>query len=66
MNGRERTKTKRGIVIKLDIEKAFNTVVDWAFLDSSLKARGFGTLWRKWIKGCLTYTNFFVIINGRP
>ena len=33
-------KRNKGIVIKLNIEKAFDTV-DWIFLDSILMARGF-------------------------
>lgn len=58
-------KGKRGIAVKLDIEKAFDTV-NWSFLDSVLQARGFGCRWRKWIKGCLLFANFSIIINSWP
>lgn len=34
---------KTGIVVKLDIEKSFDTV-DWSFLDMVLAAKGFRTL----------------------
>lgn len=43
---------KKGVVIKLDIEKAFDTV-DWKFLDNILAAKGFGNTWRRWMKGCM-------------
>lgn len=36
---------KAGVVLKLDLEKAFD-IVDWEFLDSILMAQGFGSLWR--------------------
>ena len=36
---------RRGVIIKLDIEKAFE-MVDWDFLDDILRAKGFGHKWR--------------------
>lgn len=36
----------QGVVIKLDIEKAFNKV-DWDILDAILKLKGFGIKWRR-------------------
>lgn len=56
---------KSGVVLKLDLEKAFD-MVDWDFLDSILHVKGFGFLWRTWIKGCLTSANYSIILNGRP
>lgn len=37
---------KEGVVLKLDLEKAFDKV-DWDFLDVILLAKGFGHRWRK-------------------
>lgn len=56
---------KKGVVIKLDIEKAFDKV-DQDFLDAILAAKGFGFIWRKWIRGCISSANYSIIINGRP
>jgi hypothetical protein len=56
---------KKGVVIKLDIEKAFDRV-DWDLLDEILRAKGFGQLWRKWIKGCISSVSYSIIINGKP
>ena len=61
---RERKKQK-GVVIKLDMEKAFDKV-DSTFLESILMAKGFGPKWRRWIRGCISSINFSIIINGRP
>lgn len=36
------------------------------FLDRVLEQKGFGSVWRGWIRGCVSSANFFVIINGRP
>lgn len=58
-------KKKKGIIIKLDIEKAFDKV-DWDFLEVILVAKGFGQWWIWWIRGCISTTNFSTMINGRP
>lgn len=60
-----RLKKKKGLVFKIDFEKAY-VHVDWNFLDFILEKKGFGRKWRKWINGCLRSANFSVIINGRP
>lgn len=41
-------------------------MVDWDFLDFVLHVKGFGFLWRTWIRGCLTSANYSIILNGRP
>lgn len=60
----EKNKSK-GVIIKLHIEKAFDKV-DWEFLNQILLAKGFGTKWHRWIKGCLSSASFSIIISGRP
>ena len=52
-------KTKRkGLVFKVDFEKAYDTV-DWGFLLDGLENMGFGEKWRKWIKTCLRSSRIF-------
>uniref|UniRef100_A0A803PZS1 Reverse transcriptase domain-containing protein n=1 Tax=Cannabis sativa TaxID=3483 RepID=A0A803PZS1_CANSA len=59
-----RSRGKKGFVFKIDLEKAYDCV-DWDFLDLVLKEKGFGELWRKWIRGCVSSTLFSLLINGR-
>jgi hypothetical protein len=40
------------LILKLDYEKAYNRV-DWSFLDDMLLSRGFGPVFRGWIKSLL-------------
>lgn len=54
-----------GLVIKLDLGQAFDKV-DWDFLNSMLKNKGFGQKWMKWIHACISTTNFSININGKP
>jgi len=54
-----------GVLFKVDFEKTYD-YVDWNFLDFMLESKGFGSRWRKWIWGCLSSTNFFVVLNGKP
>ena len=56
---------KKGVVFKIDFEKAYNHV-EWEFLDFVLKRKGFDSTWRKWIRGCLSSVDYSVILNGRP
>lgn len=58
-----KTSNKKGFILKLDFEKACDKVC-WSFLDEILKLNGFRQRWRKWICGCLTTTNFSILING--
>ncbi|XP_028113902.1 uncharacterized protein LOC114311939 [Camellia sinensis] len=52
VDGWRKTK-KRGLIIKLDFEKTFDSV-NWCFLSSMLFSFGFGTKWIRWIKECVT------------
>ena len=35
-------------------------------MDFVLQKKGFGSVWRKWILGCLSTVSFSIFINGRP
>ena len=57
-------KGRKGVLLKLDLDKACDKV-DWAFLDMAMKLKDFGKRWRRWIWGCLSTTNFSIIVNGK-
>ena len=40
--------------------------VEWDFLEYVLEKKGFGTTWRKWIRGYLSTVSFSFFINRRP
>lgn len=52
-----------GLVCKLDFEKAFDNV-SWEFINEVLFHMGFGGTWRAWIRNCLSFAKFSVLING--
>ena len=40
--------------------------MEWGFLDYTMEKKGFGPIWRKWIRGCLSTVSFSIFVNGRP
>ena len=46
---------ENGIMFKLDIEKAYDSV-DWSFLLTVVQKMGFGAKWIRWIKWCISTT----------
>ena len=56
---------KRGLVCKLDIEKAYDSI-GWEFLYKILDKMGFGSRWLGWMKWCISTASFSVLINGTP
>lgn len=60
-----RAKKKKGVILKVDFEKAYDHV-RWSCLDNIMECKGFGGRWRRWIRGCVSSVNFSIMINGRP
>ncbi|KAJ9677520.1 hypothetical protein PVL29_022489 [Vitis rotundifolia] len=54
-----------GLLLKLDIEKAFDHV-NWDCLFSVMSKMGFGQKWINWIRWCISTANFSILINGTP
>ncbi|XP_026410423.1 uncharacterized protein LOC113305622 [Papaver somniferum] len=54
---------KPGLLCKVDFEKAFDHVT-WNFSDDMFKLMGFGEIWRNWIRCCVEYVRFSVLVNG--
>jgi hypothetical protein len=54
-----------GVLCKLDMEKAYDHV-DRSFLLYLLRRCGFGEKWCSWIKHCISFVHFSVLINGVP
>ena len=57
-----RKKKKAGTLLKLDFEKAYDTI-SWESLDSVLTEMGFGV---KWIESCITTSTISILFNGNP
>ncbi|RVW72642.1 hypothetical protein CK203_050637 [Vitis vinifera] len=54
-----------GLLLKMDIEKAFDHV-NWDFLMDVMSKMGFGHRWINWMKWCCSAATFSILINGRP
>lgn len=60
-----RKSKKKGIILKLDFEKAYDSV-NWEFLLSMMVNFGFGEKWVGWIKSCISTLRILVLVNGSP
>lgn len=60
----KKVKTK-ALIFKVDFHKAFDSV-NWEYLDSVMLQMGFGDIWRKWIRGCISSAWASVLVNGSP
>ncbi|CAN0926381.1 LINE-1 reverse transcriptase homolog [Linum grandiflorum] len=52
-----------GLVIKLDIEKAYDHV-NWECLFKVMDMVGFHPIWISWVKCCVSTASFSVLVNG--
>lgn len=50
-------------IIKIDLQKAFDTI-SWAFIEDALSALNFPSLFVAWVMECITTTAFSISING--
>lgn len=55
----------KGAILKLDFEKAFDTV-RWDFLLEVLEAMNFGSRWINWIQNIIGTARIAVLVNGAP
>ena len=58
-------KKRVGIVLKLDFEKAFDSIQHEAIL-KILVAKGFDSKWIKWVQQLLYYATSSILLNGVP
>ncbi|GAU47312.1 hypothetical protein TSUD_283800 [Trifolium subterraneum] len=56
---------KELLLFKVDFEKAYDSV-DWGYLDTIMRQMVFPTLWRKWIRECVSIATASVLVNGSP
>ncbi|XP_028118943.1 uncharacterized protein LOC114316485 [Camellia sinensis] len=64
VEGWKKTK-KKGVLIKLDFEKAYDSI-NWGFLFDMFSKFGFGAKWINWMKECVTTARVSVLVNGSP
>lgn len=57
------TRKCKGVVLKLDFEKTFDTV-NWDFLFQTLKLMNFGSKWIKWIHSVFNTIRISILVNG--
>ena len=60
-----RRRRRRGVLLKVDFEKAYDSV-RWSFLLDKLNRLGFLERWIKWVQGCLESATVSVLVNGCP
>jgi hypothetical protein len=60
-----RRKKKRGIIMKLDFEKAYDNV-QWSFLFEVLERKRFPEKWTQWMKQVVCVGRVGINLNGEP
>jgi len=64
MRGYQRKNISPRCLLKVDIQKAFNSA-HWGFLKDLLMALKFPQIFTKWVLTCVTTVHFTIHINGR-
>jgi hypothetical protein len=54
---------EKDLVFKIDYEKTYDRV-SWEFLDSMLDSRGFGSIFRGWIRSFLVTVPILLLVKG--
>ncbi|RVX10542.1 LINE-1 retrotransposable element ORF2 protein [Vitis vinifera] len=54
---------ERGLICKLDIEKAYDSL-NWQFFMKVMRKMGFGSKWLGWMWSCISTAKFSVLVNG--
>jgi len=60
-----RRRERSGICLKVDFEKAYDSV-RWEFMYDMLYKMGFHWKWVMWIRGCMESASVSVLVNGSP
>ena len=58
-------KGDKGVICKLDIEKAYDSI-NWNLLLKVMEKMGFGAKWLRWVWWCISTAKFSVMVNGSP
>lgn len=53
------------MLLKIDIEKAFDTI-EWLAILATLRKMNFPQVWISWIQECLSSSSFSLLVNGSP
>ncbi|GKA14486.1 RNA-directed DNA polymerase, eukaryota, reverse transcriptase zinc-binding domain protein [Tanacetum coccineum] len=63
LKGYNRKSGSRRCAMKIDLQKAYDTI-SWDFIKDVLSAVGFHDTMINWIMTCITTTKFFICVNG--
>ena len=55
----------QGVILKLDFEKAYDTI-NWEYVLDLMDLMGFGQKWCAWIKECISTPQVSILVNGSP
>jgi hypothetical protein len=54
------------LLFKVDFERAYDSTVNWGFLESMMVKMGFSEVWLKWMRACIFESSMFILVNGSP